>query len=139
MIFFTRLAAICAISLFITCLLNILLVTDSLYFNSLAEKLSYEQIEAVLNTTKQWEWLGYLMIPMICLLKCSLVALCLTLGNFLLTGRSDFKKMLKITISAEYLFLLPVAIKLIWFLFVQTTYTLKDLQYFCSFIRIKYF
>jgi len=128
--FSTRLFAICVISLLITLLLKIFVVTDSLYFNSLAEKLSYEQIEVLLNTSKKWEWVGYLMVPIICLLKCSLVAVSLTLGIFFINGRFEFKKMLDASVRAEFVFLLPVVIKLLWFLFIQTSYTLQDFQYF---------
>jgi hypothetical protein len=31
---------------------------------------------------------------------------------------------------AEFVFLIPTIFKLLWFLFIQTSYTLQDLQYF---------
>jgi hypothetical protein len=41
-----------------------------------------------------------------------------------------FKRVLNVTIVAEFIFLVPAFIKLLWFLFVETNFTLRDLQYF---------
>ncbi|AEI48875.1 hypothetical protein [Runella slithyformis] len=106
------------------------LISDTLYFNTLADQLTYEQIEDFIAQGKQWEWLGYVLIPLVYLIKFSLVALVLSLGLWLVTGRYEFKRLLGVAIEAEVIFLLPIVIKIFWFLFVQTGYTLQDLQFF---------
>jgi len=107
-----------------------LLISDTLYFNSLAEKFSYEQIQEALDEGKNWEWFGFAIIPIFYAIKCSLVAFCLSIGLFFVTDRFEFKKLFGMAAVAEFVFLIPVVGKLLWFLFVQTDYTLEDLQLF---------
>lgn len=107
-----------------------LLISDTLYFNSLVEQLSYEQIQDVVHRSKEWDWLSYLLIPLLYTIKCSLVALCLGIGLFFVTDRFEFKKLFGVAAAAEFVFLIPAVGKLLWFLFVQTDYTLEDLQLF---------
>ena len=118
------------ISLTLTVVTKNTLVSDSLYFNSLAEKLTHEQIQELLANGKQWEWVGYILVLIVYIIKCLLVALCLTLGVFFVFNKFEFKRMFNIAIIAEFVFLIPTVFKLLWFLFIRTSYTLQDLQYF---------
>jgi hypothetical protein len=43
---------------------------------------------------------------------------------------NGFKKFFTVAVYAEFIFLIPVVSKIIWFLFFDNDYTLKDLQYF---------
>jgi hypothetical protein len=67
---------------------NYLLVSDTLFFNTFAEQLSYEQIQEVVASNKKWEWLGYAIMPIIILIKIALVAMCLSIGMFFVRGSS---------------------------------------------------
>lgn len=111
-------------------LMNWLLISDTLYFNAYAEQLSYEQIQNMLQQGDQYQWLGYVLIPLLCLLKLSLIAACLSLCLYLWRGQFQFADCFRVAAVAETVFWVPVFIKLLWFLFVQTDYSLKDLQYF---------
>lgn len=115
---------------FLSLVVQYFLISDTLYFNSLSEKLGYEQIQDLLTNGEKWAWLGYALIPIIYAIKCSLVALCLGLGCFFITNRFEFKKLFGVAVAAEFVFLIPAAGKLLWFLFIQTDYTLEDLQLF---------
>lgn len=110
-----------------------LLISENLYFNSLADQLTYEQITEMLANGKKWEWLSYVLVPVLLLIKFSLIALCLGTGLFLVTNRFEFGKMFAATVRAEYVFLIPAVFKLFWFLFVKTDYRLEDLQMFSPF------
>jgi hypothetical protein len=46
-----------------------LLISESLYFNAFAEQLSYEQIATVIENNKKWQWLAYIIIPIIIVLR----------------------------------------------------------------------
>lgn len=109
---------------------NNLIVSDNLYYNSLSDIYSNEQIQEVLSQGKKWEWLTYIIIPLVCVIKCSLVALCLSIGLFLKVNKFEFGKLFTVCLKSEFIFLLPAFIKLTWFLFIQTSYSLRDLQYF---------
>ena len=49
---------------------------------------------------------------------------------FLNNIKTDFKEVLNIILKVEFVFLSIPIIKLIWFYFFQTNYTLEDIQYF---------
>lgn len=109
---------------------NYLLVSENLYFNSLAEQLTYEQIEGIIQKIKEWKWVGYAIIPLLVLLKLTLVASCLSIGMFFVDNQFRFSQLFDVALKAEFIFLMPPLLKILWFLFVQTDYSLQDLQYF---------
>lgn len=124
---------------FLTWTTTLFLVSDSLYFNSLSSQFTYEQIQDLLDKSKKWAWLGYAIIPLVYLIKCSLVALCLEIGLFLFTNRFVFGRMFKVALLTEFIFFIPSLIKLLWFLFVKTDYTLQDLQFFYPLAALNFF
>ncbi len=109
---------------------SFLLVSDTLYYNALADQLSYERIRALIDKGEKWSWVGNALVPVIYGIKLSLVATALALGSYFATSKFHFKRFFGAAIFAELLFLLPILIKLLWFLFVQTDYTLQDLSQF---------
>lgn len=121
---------LCLITLSFSWSFQELLLSDTLYFNSLSNQLSYEKIQKIINYNKDWNWITYIIIPILCLLKLSLITTCLGLGFFFTSNRFDFKVFFNIAVFAELIFLLPILIKLLWFLFVQTDYDLNDLTLF---------
>lgn len=123
-------AVISAISLLLTFAGQHLLFSDELYFNALAEQMTYEQIQKTIAQSHEWAWLGYCIIPIFNLLKFILVASCITLGYYFEADRWVFKPFFRVAIQAELVLLLPSVIKLTWFLFVQPDYSLQDLQFF---------
>ena len=50
-----------------------LLDTNRVLVDSLAEQLTREQIQNILNIQEKWQWVSYLLIPIILLLKISSV------------------------------------------------------------------
>ena len=109
---------------------NQCLVSDTLYYNSFAEQLTADKIDALIDQTQQWAWLGYVFIPIIYLLKFSVIALILLTGFFIINKKVSFSLLFKAVMLAEIPFLLVPLIKLLWFMFIQTDYTFQDLQYF---------
>lgn len=114
----------------VTFMSKTLLTSDTLYFNSYADEMTYEQIKSLLDQNEKWGWLGYLLIPLIYFFKCSIIATCLGLGCFITINEFAFKRAFGISVVAEFIFLLPAFIKLFWFLFIQTDYRVQDIQYF---------
>lgn len=106
------------------------LISDELYFNSFAEQLSFEQIQTLIQQSQKWAWLGYVFLPVYNLVKFSAIAGFICLAFYLSRGRILFQPFLNAVIKAELVLLIPGIIKLLWFLFIQTDYTLQDLQFF---------
>ena len=107
-----------------------ILVDENIYFGFYAEQLTYEQIEDMLANGKKWEWLSYAIIPFFYAIKLCLVAGCLSIGALFVSNRFEFKKMWGAALVAEFVFIVPIILKILWFAFIQTNYTLKDLQLF---------
>ncbi len=84
----------------------------------------------MLANGKKWEWLSYAIIPVFYAVKLCLVACCLSIGTFFINNRFEFKKMWGVALVAEFVFIVPTILKILWFAFIQTDYTLKDLQLF---------
>jgi len=106
------------------------LISDTLYYNFFSNQFSYDRIEDIIVQSKQWQWLSYIAIPVILIVKLSLITTCLGLGFFFTSNRFDFKVFFNIAVFAELIFLFPILIKLLWFLFVKTDYDLNDLTLF---------
>jgi hypothetical protein len=71
-----------------------------------------------------------LLIPVVYLLKLSLVTLCVYIGILLLNIKSlNWSKVFGAVVVADMIFLVPAVIKMVWFTF-QADYTLEDVQYF---------
>jgi len=117
-------------SLVVVFLSNNFLISESLYYNTFAEQLTAEKIDGLIEQTQKWSWLGYVFIPIIYLLKFSLISLVLLTGFFFIDKKVSFSLLFKAVMLAEIPFLLIPLIKLFWFLFIQTQYTFNDLQYF---------
>jgi fumarate reductase subunit D len=118
---------------------NFILISDSIYFSTLGEQMSFEQIEKMITNGKKWAWLGYGIIPIIYLIKLLLVTLCLSIGTFFSIDRLEFKKNFSVTLVAEFVFLLVAFLKILWFALIQTDYTLKDLQLFYPLSALNFF
>lgn len=107
-----------------------LLETNDVIFNSLSENLTFEQIEDVIAFKRHWGWIFYLFIPIVLVGKILLIAGILDVGCFLFDKRIRFKRILNIVVRTEFIFLLVIIFKTLWFYFYKTEYTLEDLQFF---------
>lgn len=116
-----------------------LLISDQLFFNSLGEQLSFEQIRSLIDQNKMWSWLNYVILPLVTSVKLLLVASCLGLGLFFESNKINFKQLFGVVLKAEFVFLIPTILKILWFAFVQTNYTLKDLQFFYPLSVLSFF
>jgi hypothetical protein len=119
---------------FISILSSIILIKathlEDLLFSSLAENLTSKQIENFFNFQKKWQWISYVFIPIYVLLKVSIISSVLYIGAFFTNKETTFKTLFSIVLSAEFIFLIIPILKIIWFYFFLTNYTLEDIQYF---------
>jgi len=103
---------------------------DELVINSLAEQLTTKQIEKTLDFQQKWEWIAYLLLPLLLIIKVSIIALILDIGCFLFGKEIKYKKLFNIVTKADFVFLGVMILKTIWFYVFQQDYTLENLQYF---------
>ena len=104
--------------------------TEQLLIKTLYEQFSSDQVNRILNFNRKWEWVSYLLLPLILLLKISLIAKILDAGIFFIDRKISYGKLFSLVLRAEFIFLgIPVA-KFLWFYLVQTDFDLIDLQTF---------
>ena len=121
------------LTLFSAYVFNELLNTNDLLINSLGEQFTVDQINDVIHFQEEWSWVGFAIFPIILFIKVILIAAVIDLGLFFYDEKLKYKEIIHLVIKAEYVFLLVIVFKAIWFLLFQTDYTLEELQYFYPF------
>jgi len=119
-----------SLSLVLTLFLNDLLNINILVVSSLSEYYTQTQIAEALNSLQKWQWLSYAIIPLLLLLKISIIAAIIDVGCFFFDKDIKYKNLFNTVIKAEFVFLLVIVFKTLWFYVFQQDYTLEDLQYF---------
>ncbi len=101
-----------------------------LIVNSLIEDFTRNQINEIIDSQQKWEWLGFAIVPLLVLIRSSLVALCLSVGVFFyeMERKIPFKNFFRIALVGEFVLVLVGYFKLGYFYFIKTDYTLQDLQ-----------
>jgi len=107
--------------------------TDDVYYYAFSETLSDERIEKLLKVKREWAWLGFALTPFFYACKIFLVSACLYCGLFFSNTKSSFATLFTITLRAEYIFLLPIVVRFLWFTFIQTDYELAEVSAFPPF------
>lgn len=103
---------------------------EQLFTEALYEQFSSDQVNRILSFNRKWEWITYLLLPVILILKIALIAKILDAGIFFIDRELPYGKLFSLVLRAEFIFLgIPIA-KFLWFYFIQTDFELFDLQTF---------
>lgn len=137
--FFTIFLFFCITFFLLIFINNWFLISNELYYDSLGEQLSFEKINELINFNKKWGWIVYPVTPVLYLLKFLLVVICFFTGSLVLGIEVKTKTFFKIVLIGEFVFLLPIIVKLFWFSIFKTDYNLEDLQYFSPFSALSLF
>lgn len=121
------------VTLVISFLSKEILNVEDLVYSNLAEQFSANQIIEIMALKEKWEWITYALIPLLLILKISIIAAILDVGCFFFDKEIKYKRLFNIVVKAEFIFLLVILTKTAWFYFFQQNYTLEDLQYFYPF------
>lgn len=123
------LSLVLIVSQFIFVLVNrYLLDLDNMLLDNLSVQMTDDDIDNFLLSYERWGWLGFLVLPIITIVKVLLISLSLDIGAFIWDKKIKFKNILKIVLTAEFIFLIPIFFKSIWFLFFQKNFTLNTLE-----------
>jgi len=114
----------------LTYLFEDLVMSQELYFEHFGQQMSFERIEKMLDFKQEWQWLNYAVMPVIYLIKFTLISFWLLCGTVLFGYKVSFKQIFQLTIKAEFVWLVPYIITIIWFGVIDRDYTLLDVQYF---------
>lgn len=110
---------------------KVLLLSDNLIYEFYSEQLSIEQIDNILAQQKKWEWLSYVIVIVLYILKLLMIVLSLYIGFFFFEIKNiRFGEIITIVAKVDLVFFVPVILKILWFTFVEERFTLKDIQQF---------
>lgn len=114
----------------ITEITNVILDLKGLLRHFLSDFLTINQIDDYFNFQDKWHWFAYFYIPIIILIKTSIISTVIYIGLFLNNKDVKYKSTWDIVLKAESIFLLVPIFKTIWFYFFQVKYDLNDVQSF---------
>lgn len=109
---------------------SVILDLNGVMVRSLSEQLTAEQIEKVLSFKDQWQWISYISVPILLLIKISVIAVLIDVGCVFYNEKLPYKQLFRMALLGESIFLAVPIIKLCWFTFFQPDFTLEDIQYF---------
>lgn len=118
------------LSLLLSFYIDQFLLTDNVFYFHLAEQYSNTRIEQMLEFRGRWLWLTYLFAPIITFFKILIPASLVYLGLYLSNLKYPFSDVFKACVIAEFVFLLPVLSKILWFEFVEPSFTLEEFNSF---------
>jgi len=111
-------------------LMQYLLPTEQLLLENLTQTVSLNKAEALLSQMAIYRWVGYVLTPLLLFLKWLFVAGLLYTALFFAQVEISFKKLWRVAVQAEWVFVLAALVKFCWFYFFATNYTMQDLQFF---------
>jgi hypothetical protein len=106
---------------------------NRLLYKNLSEQLTLKQIEAYFATQSRWQWLQYVLLPVVLYLKSTVLAWILAIGGFFYGLELSHKNYWKIVLQAEFIFLVSVLVKILWFVIIQPEFSLEEVQQFVPF------
>lgn len=130
---------VCLLSMVSQYLFNTLIVTDDLLYDFYSETVSVERITEILSSRKNYSWPSFVIPPVFFLVKFCLIAVCFSIVALLIGLNLEFTYLFYCATVSELVLVFPSIVKLLWFLFFQTNYTLEDIKYFSPFSVVSFF
>ncbi len=97
-------------------------------YNSLAEELTIEQIDAVAKIAQSYAWTNWLWAPVFILLQVLLITVCINVGTLLLRYEVKFKEIFNVVVKAYSIFAISRLVLMIGYLNTGVE-NLNDLNY----------
>lgn len=120
----------CLLSIFSTYYLQTHVLTDEVYYNSLADRFTADKIESIIHTQQRFGLLSYLMVPAGLLLKITLASFCLFTGLQFTSHTLPFRTVFKVALFAEIAFAANTLLRLFLLSFFREINTFEELQSF---------
>ncbi len=107
------------------------ILPESKLMELLSDNYPNELVNSYIEYQRKWEWLNYIVFPVAYGGKIILVAFCLTfikLSDLPGSDRIKFSEFILIALIAEFIFIIAGFYKFVNFHWINTDYTLEDLQ-----------
>ncbi|MDO5615481.1 MAG: hypothetical protein Q4G16_04770 [Cruoricaptor ignavus] len=106
------------------------IATDSKIFDFLSKDYPSAVVQNYMDSQKKWWWVSYAITPLLIGIKVLLVAFCLNFLKIIDENADNIKysDFVFISLIAEFVFIIAGLYKFVYFYWLQTDYTLEDLQ-----------
>ncbi|MCY4779867.1 hypothetical protein ORI89_09400 [Sphingobacterium sp. UT-1RO-CII-1] len=104
--------------------------TKELYYDSLRDNLSEIQIKTLIEQGHRYAWLGYVLLVLLVFLRVSITSAIIYTATTLADMKVRFKDLFSIALKADFIFIIPLVIQVIWINVTPKQLTLEDVQYF---------
>ena len=108
---------------------NFLFISEGLYYQSFGEQMAADRIAKMIELSQKWQWVGYVLIPVIVVVRVCFPAICLYVGCFITGLNINFGKLFKVALLADFVFVFAGIAKLATLIFFKNVTTLSDLQF----------
>ena len=119
---------LCACSLLFAFLGERFLFSESLFYSSLNEHYTNEQIIILLNLREKWIGISYLLIPVFVIIRILYTSFCLFLGDLFQETHWGYKRMFNIALKADIVFILSAIVVFYYYLIFGYYKTTNDLN-----------
>jgi hypothetical protein len=119
---------LCVCSLFFAYLGDRFLFTESLFYSTLNEQFTNEQINILLNLREKWIGISYLLIPVFLIIRILYISFCLFLGDLFQETRWGYKRMFNIALKSDIVFVLSAISVFYYYLIFGNYSTTTDLS-----------
>ena len=119
---------LCAFCLLFAFLGNHFLYTDSLYYSTLNEQYTNEQIRMMLNLKDKWIGITYLLIPVFIIIRVLYTSFCLFLGDLFRETYWGYKRLFNIALKADIVFIISAICVFYYYLIFGDYKTTHDLN-----------
>ncbi|MDO8968335.1 MAG: solute carrier family 23 protein [Algoriphagus sp.] len=93
------------------------ILTDLIYFEFYSDKFSESRIFELLDFRKKWLWITYPIKFLFQLIAIQIPAMLIYLGFYLGNYEIKYKKIFEVVLISEFIFFIPLIIKITWFSF----------------------
>jgi hypothetical protein len=117
------------------------LINEVVFYNTFSEQFTYDRSQKMFEEMSRFAWIGYVLTPLMLLIKFSLVSIVLFIGIVLFDIKEKvlLGSVFKIVIASEMVFIAANLAKFLWFYLFAGNYDLNDLGFFYPLSLINFF
>jgi len=119
---------LCGVYALFTLATNHFLLTDSLYYASLSEQYTSDQIRKILDIRESWKYVGYAIIPIIIIIRVLYSSFCLFIGDLFQETHWGFKRLFNFSLKADVAFCFSIIANFYYYAFSENYQKVEDLS-----------
>ncbi len=107
-----------------------LLITPELFYNQFSDQITFEKATELYNIGNKFSIIGIFLIPFLYAVKFLLIAIVIQIGILLCGLKLEFANCFRVAMLTEFISIVQSFVKLFWFAYIKTDYTMTDLNEF---------